>query len=440
MRIEIQVPRLGWNMEQGTFRGWLKADGDTIRVGDSLFTLGDEKAVQKVKATDSGILHIAPNSPKEGDSVPVGAVIGSINPVGKKQEIHHHSPQPIFAQEEKKAVVPVPSASPSIRRLAREKGIDLNQVVGTSQEDRILEEDIQKAQSNGNGSIAKEIPLVGERIVITPRARRKAKELGVDWSTLHGTGKNGRIRERDIPLSETPKPEPVDLREGIPLTTIRKTIADRMVHSLHTTAPVTLTATVDATNLVQLRNQFKFAVAAPNFSVPSFTDFFVKLTAIALQWHPNLNARWVDDRIVTSSEIHIGIAVDTDAGLLVPVIRNVSSMSLKQIAQRSHELVDKARNRKLSTNEIQGGTFTITNLGAYGIDAFTPIIHWPECAILGIGRIHKQPSVVDNQIVPRDKVTLSLTFDHRLVDGAPAARFLQTLTKGIESPAAWVVE
>jgi pyruvate dehydrogenase E2 component (dihydrolipoamide acetyltransferase) len=162
----------------------------------------------------------------------------------------------------------------------------------------------------------------------------------------------------------------------------------------------------------------------------------VKLCATALQAHPPLNARWEEAGIVPLPGIHIGIAVDTEAGLMAPVIRDVPSLSLMQLAARAHELIERARNRKLMAAEMEGGTFTVSNLGEFGIDAFTPIINYPECAILGVGRIQRRPMVVGEQIVAREQVTLSLTFDHRLVDGAPAARFLETLRKSIENPAA----
>ena len=260
------------------------------------------------------------------------------------------------------------------------------------------------------------------KIAISPRARRTAKELGIDWSTLHGTGRTGRIRERDlraaVPVSATA------------ISPIRKTIADRMLASHLGTAPVTLTTTADATDLVKLRDQFKLA---DNF-VPSYTDFLVKLVAVALKKHPLLNARWSNEQIVLSAAIHIGVAVDTDAGLVVPVIRDVPALSLTQLAARSGVLIERARTGRLSSAEMQGGTFTVTNLGAFGIDAFTPIINPPQCAVLGIGRIQRQAVVVADQIVIRDRISLSLTFDHRIVDGAPAARFLQMLCVSIESP------
>jgi pyruvate dehydrogenase E2 component (dihydrolipoamide acetyltransferase) len=223
-----------------------------------------------------------------------------------------------------------------------------------------------------------------------------------------------------------------------------------MVESLRTTAPVTLTTKVLAGNLLNLRSQFKAAAsageaiasAAPTSKmiVPSVTDLLVKLAAAALARHPALNARWEGDRLVQPAGIHIGIAVDTEAGLLVPVVRDVPSLGVKQIAAKSRALIEKARSRRLSLDELRGGTFTITNLGALGIDAFTPIINRGETAVLGVGAIRREPVVsADDRIVPGDVMTLSLTFDHRVVDGAPAARFLQTLREAIENPAAWLM-
>ncbi len=207
-----------------------------------------------------------------------------------------------------------------------------------------------------------------------------------------------------------------------------------MLESTHNTAAVTLNTEVDATALVALREQLKAAFTPRGYSVPSYNDLFAKLVATALQEHPLLNARWQGDEIVMPKEIHIGLAVDTPEGLLVPVLRNVQAQSLRGLAEQSKELIAKAQARKLSADALQGGTFTITNLGMYNIDGFTPLINPPQCAILGIGRIVKKPAVVNDQIVPRAMVTLSLTFDHRVVDGAPAARFLDTVRQLIEMP------
>jgi pyruvate dehydrogenase E2 component (dihydrolipoamide acetyltransferase) len=211
-----------------------------------------------------------------------------------------------------------------------------------------------------------------------------------------------------------------------------------MLESAQGTASVTLTTEVDATALVKLREELKAAFAPRGYAVPSYNDLFAKLTAVALQEHPLLNARWQGDEIVLNKAVHIGIAVDTPEGLLVPVVRNVHSQSLREIAAQSKALIEKALARKLSAADLQDGTFTITNLGIYNIDAFTPIINPPQCAILGIGRIVKKPAVVGEKIKARDMVALSLTFDHRIVDGAPAARFLDLVRQLIQTPVLWL--
>jgi pyruvate dehydrogenase E2 component (dihydrolipoamide acetyltransferase) len=265
----------------------------------------------------------------------------------------------------------------------------------------------------------------------SPRARRVARELGVDWTKLVGSGRSGRVRECDIRAAAKSTQYPVLSTEYSPRpSAIRRTIAERLHLAARAVVPVTLTTTADATNLVNLREQYKTLADSP----PSYTDFLAKLTAAALCKHPHLNASWINDQILLYPEINLGIAVDTEAGLLVPVVRDVPKLGLRQLAAMSKDLAERARQGKLKTEQMQGGTFTITNLGSCGIDAFTPIINPPQCAILGIGRIQRQPVVRGDTVMIREQVTLSLTFDHRIVDGAPAARFLQTLVQLIENP------
>jgi pyruvate dehydrogenase E2 component (dihydrolipoamide acetyltransferase) len=309
-----------------------------------------------------------------------------------------------------------------LRKSARQLGVNLEAVPSAG---RVTPEEVQRI------AIEKAKPGAA-----SPRARRAARELGVDLTRLKGSGRTGRIRERDVrAASSGTKHTATGTQYVVPLTLIRQTIAARLLTSAHSTAPLTLTTSADATNLANLRNQFKASAEI----VPSFTDILAKLTAAALGEHLLLNACWADDQIIVNKDIHIGIAVDTEAGLLVPVLRNVPNLGLRQVAAAARDLIDRARSGKLKADEMQGGTFTITNLGNYGIDAFTPIINPPQCAILGIGRIQRQPVVSGSEIVIRDHVTLSLTFDHRIVDGAPAARFLQTLVRLIENPAAALV-
>lgn len=418
MAHEIKVPRLGWNMEQGVFHGWLKREGEAVRAGEPLFTLEGDKAVQDIEATDSGVLHLAPGCPAPGDVVPVGTLLGYLGTPGEEAV-----PRPVPARADTGAV----PASPSVRRLARQMGAALGQVAGTGPGGRVTKEDVLQAATGAPAP---------RRRAVTPRARRAARTLGIDTTTVEGTGRNGRVRECDVQAFAARLASPAS---AVPLSHVRRTIAERLLHSLRSTAPVTLTTTADATNLVSLRRQFQTLAAASGAAVPSYTDLLVKLTACALQAHPLLNARWEGERVVHPAEVHVGIAVDTVAGLLVPVLRDVTRLTLQQVAVRSRELAERARARSLTADALQGGTFTITNLGAFGVEAFTPIINYPECAILGVGCIHTQPVVVDRQVVPRDVVTLSLTFDHRVVDGAPAARFLQTLRQGVENPAVWLV-
>jgi len=421
MAMPITIPRLGWNMEEGTFGGWLRRDGDPVRPGDPLFTLESEKATEEVEGLDAGFLRIPADGPGPGDRLAVGTVIGFVvSTPAESLPSRTGGPAPT-------ATPPAdPVASPSVRRLARQHGIDLRKVRGTGPGGRISADDLSPQPA----SRERERP---EQPRSSPRARRVARELGIDWTTIAGSGRNGRVRERDVRTAGGSQP-------GIgvvPLSPIRRTIATRMLESLRTTAPVTLTTTADATNLVNLREQFRAAADGP--AAPSFTDFVVKLAAVALAKHPHLGGQWTDQGIRLLSGIHIGIAVDTEAGLLVPVVRDVPSLGLRQLAARTRELIGRARTGRVAAADMQGSCFTVSNLGAYGIDAFTPIINPPECAVLGVGRIAKRPAVVGDGVVPRDQVTLSLTFDHRIVDGGPAARFLQTLAQAVENPAPWVI-
>jgi pyruvate dehydrogenase E2 component (dihydrolipoamide acetyltransferase) len=404
MASEVTIPRLGWNMDEGIFVGWLKADGEPIKAGEPLFNLEGDKATQEIESLEAGILRILPDGPKDGEKVAVGVVIGYLVAPGE--------PAPF---ELKSAAEPPLAPSQSI---------------------------------------------VNERAKhhVSPRARRTARELGVDPTTVTGSGRTGRIVERDIRAAAGRHPArpsraasarergPELPREGaspeyreLAISSVRKTIAQRMVESRQTTAAVTITTTVDATNLVNLRRQFKAVVETGEAPAIGYTEIIVKLSALAIEKHPMLNSRWAGDQIQISRNVHIGIAVDTDSGLKVPVIRDVPHLSLRELAARSRSLAERARNETLTAAELSGSTFTVSNLGQLGVEIFTPLINPPECAILGLGRIQSVVAVEDRQFVERDRMFLSLTFDHRIVDGAPAARFLQALGRLIENPSPWLL-
>lgn len=398
-------------MEEGTFMEWLKKDGDVVKEGEPIFTLESDKAAQEVESTDGGILSIPPDAPKPGDIIKVGHVLGYLLAAGETipSGAAPADPTPEAAAPEVAAPTPCVEAVAPICTAIEEPAMT---------------------------PPAAESPA-------SPRARRAASVRSIDLGTLQPTGKGGRIRERDVlatqpSILDTTVCEVLEPMREVPVTALRRTIAERMMNSLRNSAPVTLTCRCDVTNMVALRNQLK-ATGADTI-VPSYNDIIAKLVAKALRGHPMLAGRWNGDRILLPEAIHIGIAVDTEQGLLVPVIRNVSELSLFQVAQQSRTLIDATRTRSLKSADMQGGCFTLSNLGGFGIEAFTPIINYPETAILGIGAILRQPTILeDGQLGAREQMTLSLTFDHRVVDGAPAARFLQTVRKGIENPAAWLL-
>jgi pyruvate dehydrogenase E2 component (dihydrolipoamide acetyltransferase) len=409
MAYPIQIPRLGWSMEEGVFVEWLKADGDTIEPGDLLFNLEGEKAIQEIESIDSGVLRIPENAPSEGDTVLVGQVIGWLCKPG----------------ENPPAELPTGELQADAAAAGRPPG------------------PTDALANSADDSVANPAPTSTSRPASSPRARRIAAELGIDWTTLTGSGRNGRIRECDVRVaadSDTADSHP-PAKPAKPATattaSIRGVIADRLLAAAQTTAPVTLTTTADAQALVSLRQQFQ-ATAGDQPAV-GYNEILLKLTAIVLQQHPQLRSQWTDSGPqppAADDAIDIGLAVDTQQGLLVPVVRNPGSETLKGLQQSVMGLVERARLGELSIDEMTGGVFTITNLGAHGVDAFTPILNLPQAAILGVGRVRAVPVVLGEDIVAGQQLSLSLTFDHRVLDGAPAARFLADLVQAIENPAA----
>jgi pyruvate dehydrogenase E2 component (dihydrolipoamide acetyltransferase) len=445
MAQEIIIPRLGWSMEEGTFVAWLKSDGDFVKRGDALFELEGEKATQEIEAVDEGVLRIPITGPKPGSMHKVGAVIGYLvaandsipglaNPL---QQVN------VEAINEADSIV----ASPSVRQLARKVGVQLSQVKATGPRGRILQGDVHQAKSilseNAQEPVISDVSKMLSQQVASPRARRLASSLGIDWKLLIGSGAGGRIRECDVKAASTNLTSPITTAgkaQRIPILKKRKLIAQRLVASRQLTVPVTLTTKADATNLVNLRNQFKSTNGT--HPIPSFQDIITKLVAEVLKEHMFLAGRWDEDVIVLPAhhELHIGMAVETEDGLLVPVIRNVAGLNLRDVAVQSKSLVQQAREGKITAAQMQGGVFTITNLGAFGIDSFTPVINYPEAAILGLGAIRKEPVFLDDgKVVAQLQLALSLTFDHRIVDGAPAARFLQALVSAIVNPSAFLL-
>jgi pyruvate dehydrogenase E2 component (dihydrolipoamide acetyltransferase) len=396
-----------------------------------------------VEANGNGVLHLGPFN--TGDVLPILTVVAIIGKADEefKASVVSGGEEEHEAAEEKTTAELVSSAiemgsspsavfddklfaSPRAKKTAKELGVDLSNIVATGGNGkRIVEADVLRH--------------VESQPRISPVAQKMAEAHGVDWKSISGSGTEGKIVKQDIQsvLQTASVPD----EKGIPiagnrtsLTKMRRLIAGKMAASVHTNASVTLVSEVDATGLVGARERLKAEVTDSWGFAPGYNEFLTKITALALARFPYMNSQLKDDEIVTFDEAHIGVAVDTDRGLLVPVIKNANEKSLQEIGQEIRDLSERARNNRILPDELEGGTFTITNLGMYDIDAFTPVINMPQAAILGIGRIQKKPTCIQGAIVARDLMTLSLVFDHRIIDGAPAARFLQHIKNIIEEP------
>ena len=456
MAIEVLVPPLGQTVDTVTLVTWYKDEGEAVTQGDMLFAIETDKATLDVEAPASGVLRQVTAQP--GDEVKVLSPIALIAAPDEVVEapIPVSHPEPV-AQED--VPIPPPSrvgeegqdkgygrrifVSPRARRLAEEHNIPLTTLRATGPEGAIVERDVRAYL---DAQTVPSTPLPSATLgtgrtgpAITPVARRMAEEAGLDWRSLTGTSPGGRITRDDVakaleaaPWAAETAPVTTEINEVVEamrLRSVRAVIAERMARSVTTTAHVTLTAEADATALVELRRQL-----IQDGVYASYNDLFLCILGRSLREYPQLNTSLEGDTIKVWRRIHIGLAVDTDRGLLVPVVRDVDRKGLLQLAEETQSLVERAQTGQCTPDELSGGTFTLTNLGMFGIDAFTPLINLPECAILGVGRIKRQPVMMGEEVVGRQMVWLSLTFDHRLVDGGPAARFLQRVVQLVERP------
>lgn len=445
MATQIIMPKLGMAMTEGAVVKWAKRDGETVNKGEPLVVVMSKKISYQIEAPATGIVrHVA----QEKETRPVGAVIGYILAPGEAmpEVVPPPAAAPVTAAPRAPtggAPAPAPAAppseaapfvlaSPAARRLAKELGIDLAQVRGSGPEGRITEADVQRAAEERAKGAAPPAPAPAE-VLASPMARTLAREHGIDLAQVKGTGAGGRITEKDVlAFIEARKvaapPVAAPPARAIPFVGMRQMIAQRMSESLQSMAQVTLMTEADVTETVRLRERLK-----QRYDL-SYTDIIVKAVAVALKEHPLLNATLVGEEIQLLPEIHIGVAVALEDGLIVPVVRDADKKTLQEIAQETRRLAEGARAGTLTVDEVTGSTFTITNLGMYGVDGFTPIINPPEVAILGVGRIVEKPAIYRDEIAKRAMLTLSLTFDHRLVDGAPAAAFLDRVRELLETP------
>lgn len=433
---EVVMPALGMAQETGVLVAWLKAEGDEVSKGEMLMEVETDKAVVEVEAAASGTLVNITAQP--GDVIPVGQVIalilapGETAPEPKAKPALAEAPQtaapsaagsPVEDQAKR-------SISPVAARIAADHHVDLAQVKPAGI--RIRKDDVLAHLA------AQQTATAGKRILASPKARRLAREQGLDLAQINGRGPEGAVLAADvleaasraqIPATET-RPAPVS--ETVPISRMWQVMAQRLTESWQTTPHFYLEAEANAARLQLWREKAQQRLSEKL----TFTDLLVKLVASALRQHPRLNAKWVNGTIVLNPDINIGLAVAVEEGLLVPVIHHADSMRLKDIAARRKDIITHAQTNKLSLTDMSDGTFTISNLGMYGVDGFKAIVNPPEAAILALGRIADKVVPLDGQPTIQPMLKLTLSCDHRVVDGVRGAQFLQTLVSFIEDPLA----
>jgi pyruvate dehydrogenase E2 component (dihydrolipoamide acetyltransferase) len=412
MATEVKLPRLGQGMESGTVVRWLKQEGDRVEKGEALYELDTEKVTQEVEAEASGVL--LKIAVQEGE-VPVGQTVAVIGEEGEEVAEAEEPEADETPQEEG-------SRAPA-RDEEREEGREASAEPAPAQQ---VTEVRQEPERNG-------------RVKASPLARRIAREKGLDLAQIRGTGPEGRIVAEDVERAEVaPAPTPA-VPEAAPgevqveqLTSIRKTIARRLTEAWQ--APVfQISMTADMTRALELRAKLVERMGEGE-AKPTISDVLTKVCASALMRHRRLNAQFVDGALHLYPTADIGTAVATDRGLVVPVTRSAERLSISELAAQRVQLVDRARSAKLRQEDLEGGTFTISNLGMYGVENFIAVLNPPQVAILAVGAVEETPVVRDGEVVVRSLMSLTLTCDHRAVDGAVAAEFLGTVRSMLEEP------
>jgi len=398
MVTEIIMPKMGQTMEKGKIIKWLKKEGEEVQKGEPLLEIETDKTTIEVEARDSGIVRILA---QEGEEVPIATTIGYILKEG--ESIPEEAPKPKPTAEAAKEAV-----------LERPK--------------------VEKAK-----------PAAMKRIKASPLARRIAEERGIDLTQVQGTGPGGRITKEDVlayleRMAGAPSAEEVSVEpalpeyEIVPMSSMRRAIARKMVESKTHVPHFYVSVQVDMTEAVKLRESLIPIFEAEKGVRLSFTHLFIKAVAMALEKYPQLNATVEDEEVRVWKDVNIGIAVSLEDGLIVPVLRGANKLDLFEIASQVSDLIARAREKRLKEDEFSGGTFTISNMGALDVESFIAIINIPEVAILATGRIADKPAVVDGQLAIRKMMTMTLSVDHRAVDGVTAAKFLQEIKKLLETP------
>jgi pyruvate dehydrogenase E2 component (dihydrolipoamide acetyltransferase) len=393
MATEVVLPRIDVGMTQGTIIEWKKKGGDWVKKGEILYVLETEKVTFEVEAPESGIL--SPLMAQAGDVLPVGTIVAFILQPGEES----------------------PDISTQVKIEIKEKTPSFPQT-----------EAVEKLEG------AKE----AAGIKASPLAKKIAKEHRIDLSQIEGTGPEGRITKEDVMRvmdgAKKSEIEPMGQEEILPLSSMRRTIARRMIESFQSAPHFYLSVEVDMEELKKAREKLSPIIEKIAGVRLTYTDLLIQITAKALERHPELNATWAGDGIKRLSNINLGLAIAVEDGLIVPVIRQANTKSLIEIVRMRADLGQRAVQGKIRLDEMRGGSLTITNLGMFGIDQFHAIINPPESSILAIGRIADKPVVHNGQIVIRPRMNLTLSIDHRILDGVSGSRFLKRMKELIEQP------
>jgi len=424
MAVPVIMPKLEMAQETATVVEWLKREGERVEKGEPLLVVETDKVTVEIECPASGILAGIRVEPQQ--VVPVTEVIAYILQPGEELPQEREAPAPPLVEA---PPTPTISATPVAQRLAAAHGIDLTTVVGTGPGGQITKADVEAVLNLTPLPGAKGVR--GEVVRATPAARRIARERGVDLSAVKGSGPRGRIQAADV-LAFAPAPA----AEVIPLRGMRRTIAERMTASYQTTPHITLTMRVDMSAFEEVRERLNAKAEADGQPRVSVTALLVKAVAWALKQHPWLNSTLRDEEIHLLPDINIGVAVALEEGLIVPVVHQADRKSVAEIAAEMNDLVTRAREGQLTPADVAGGTFTVSNLGPFGVEQFTAIINPPQAAILAVGATRLEAIVSEEgQVVVRPVMRMTLSADHRIVDGAVAARFLADLREALEAPA-----
>ncbi|MFZ6038593.1 MAG: dihydrolipoamide acetyltransferase family protein [Bacteroidota bacterium] len=432
MNFIFHFPDLGEGLEEGTILAWYVTEGQQVNEGDPLVQMETDKVVADIPSPRKGVIVLLHGS--VGDVIKVGTPLVEI-----KTEDADGVQQSGQMETTKEKVTTEPVS---------ETEEDAGAVVGTME---IAGKDALLPKSNEGSQEIPTTEKAPQKVLATPVARAMAKEMGIDINKVPGSGPSGRVKSEDIlnfnadvPKSVPAKKETTTAAEDVtylPLTQIRKTIARNMLHSKHNAAHVSVFEEVEISQLMQVRSKYKQKFAEKGVKL-TYLPFIVKAVAMALKKHPQLNSQidTENNRMIIRNRCHIGFAVDAPDGLVVPVIRDADRLSIFQIAQQIGELADKARARKLTMDEMKEGSFSVTSFGSFGGIYATPVLNYPQAGILGIGRILKIPIVRDDEIVIGNIMPLSLTVDHRIVDGGESTRFIYRVMEYLTDPISFLME